>query len=81
MSGNVIEEMKEIGDTFKKRRKEMNLSLKEVENGTSIRTSYLQAIEEGEIGKLISPVYAQGFFRQYAAFSGRDRESLIREHP
>lgn len=81
MSANAIEEMKEIGDSFKKRRKEMNLSLKEVENGTSIRTVYLEAIEDGEVGKLISPVYAQGFFKQYAAFLGVDGEAIIREHP
>lgn len=75
------QDMKSIGDLLKQRRKEMNLSLKEVENTTSIRMSYLQAIEEGEIGKLISPIYAQGFFKQYAAFLGLDGESIIREHP
>lgn len=73
--------MRDIGDTFKKRRKEMNLSLKEVENATSIRIACLQAIEEGELGKLISPVYAQGFVKQYAAFLGVDGEAIIREHP
>lgn len=81
MSSVVIEEMKEIGETFKKRRKEMNLSLKEVENATSIRISCLQAIEEGELGKLISPVYAQGFVKQYASFLGVDGDSIVREHP
>lgn len=81
MEGLALDEMREIGDTFKNRRKEMNLSLKEVENATSIRTAYLQAIEEGEVEKLISPVYAQGFLRQYAAFLGVDGESIIREHP
>lgn len=81
MNTLVVDEVKEIGDTFKKRRKELNLSLKEVENGTSIRMSYLQAIEEGEMNKLISPVYAQGFVKQYANFLGVDGESIIREHP
>ena len=59
----------------------MNVSLKEVENATSIRMSYLQAIEEGEVNKLISPVYAQGFLKQYALFLGIDSERIIREHP
>lgn len=75
------EEMKKIGEIFKQRRKEMSLSLKEAENATSIRMSYLQSIEEGEVNKLISPVYAQGFVRQYAAFLGVDGEKIIREHP
>ena len=75
------EECKEIGELFKQKRKEMNLSLKEAENATSIRMSYLQSIEEGEVNKLISPVYAQGFVKQYATFLGIDGENVIREHP
>lgn len=81
MSSIVVDEFREIGETFKKRRKELNLSLKEVENATSIRMSYLQAIEDGQMEKLISPVYAQGFLKQYANFLGVDGESIIREHP
>jgi cytoskeletal protein RodZ len=74
------QDFKELGDNFKARRKELNLSLKEAENATSIRTTYLQAIEDGEMNKLISPVYAQGFVRQYASFLGMDGERLIREN-
>jgi len=71
------EDVKAYGDLFKQRRKDMNLSLKEVENATSIRMSYLQAIED----KLISPIYAQGFVMQYAAFLGVDGEKIVRENP
>jgi cytoskeletal protein RodZ len=78
---NMNEDIKQIGDSFKQRRKELNLSLKEAENATSIRMSYLQAIEEGEVNKLISPVYARGFVKQYAAFLGVDGEQIIRDHP
>lgn len=74
------EGMKPVGEMFKQRRKEMNLSLKEVENATSIRIGYLQAIEEGEMHKLISPIYAQGFLKQYAAFLGVDGERIILEN-
>lgn len=72
-------ERKAFGEIFAKRRKEMNLSLKEVENATSIRLNYLQAIEEGHLGKLISPVHAQGFIKQYATFLGVDGERIIKE--
>lgn len=75
------EELKKVGALLKQRRKEMNISLKEAENATSIRMNYLQSIEEGDVSKLISPIYAQGFFRQYAIFLGIDGESIIREHP
>ncbi len=40
------EELKRVGDVFRQKRKQLNLSLKEVENSTSIRSSYLEAIEE-----------------------------------
>lgn len=70
-----------IGSTIRARRNELNLSIKEVENATSIRTAYLQAIEDGESHKLISPVYAQGFVKQYAIFLGLDGESLVRDNP
>ncbi|HEY4831108.1 MAG TPA: helix-turn-helix domain-containing protein, partial [Waddliaceae bacterium] len=73
--------LKKIGQALKQKRKERNLSLKEVENATSIRIGYLQSIEEGELNKLISPIYAQGFIRQYASFLGIDGEAIIRENP
>lgn len=75
------EDVKSLGETFKQRRKDMNLSLKEVENATSIRMSYLQAIEEGQMNKLISPIYARGFLTQYAAFLGVDGEKIVKENP
>lgn len=77
----IREELTQFGEIFKQRRKELNLSFKEIENATSIRMSYLQAIEEGELHKLNSPVYAQGFVRQYAAFLGIDGEKIVRENP
>jgi cytoskeletal protein RodZ len=73
--------IKDLGESLKQKRKERNLSLKEAENATSIRMNFLQAIEEGEVSKLISPVYAQGFIKQYSAFLGVDSEKFFRENP
>ncbi|HSX38639.1 MAG TPA: helix-turn-helix domain-containing protein [Chlamydiales bacterium] len=70
-----------LGGCFRTKREEMNLTLKEVENATSIRTSYLQAIEEGRVLQFLSPVYAQGFIRQYAQFLGFELEKLIADFP
>jgi cytoskeletal protein RodZ len=75
------EELKRVGIMLKTKRKELNLSLKEVENSTSIRTGYLEAIEEGKVHHFISGVYAVGFFKQYAAFLGLDPDKIIRENP
>ena len=77
----MTEELKHVGDIFKAKRKELNLSLKEVENTTSIRSSYLEAIEEGQISEYISGVYALGFIKQYAQFLGLDIDGMIRDNP
>ncbi len=75
------EEIKNVGDLLKLKRKEMNLSLKEIENATSIRSSYLEAIEEGRINEYISGVYAQGFIKQYISYLGLDIEKIAQEFP
>ncbi len=77
----MIEQKKQIGELFKSKRQEMNLSLKEVENATSIRMIYLKAIEEGNVDKLLSKVYILGFIRQYAAFLELDGEKIIKQNP
>ena len=75
------EELKRVGALLKAQRKERSLSLKEAENGTSIRSLYLEAIEEGSIDHHISAVYAVGFLKQYAQFLGLDVDHLMRENP
>ncbi|HSX26637.1 MAG TPA: helix-turn-helix domain-containing protein [Chlamydiales bacterium] len=75
------EGLKKLGEKFRVKREEMNLSLKEVENATSIRMLYLQAIEEGRVGHFLSTVYALGFIRQYANFLGFEQEKLMKEFP
>lgn len=75
------QDVKKLGELFKSKRKELNLSLKEVENATSIRTSHLESIEEGKDDQFLSPVYMLGFMRQYANFLGMDGEKLLEEHP
>lgn len=75
-----VRDMRSIGEMLRGKRKELNLSLKEVENATSIRMNYLEALEEGNVSKLISPIYAQGFFKQYASFLGLDGEQIVRDN-
>lgn len=77
----MAEELKRLGETLKSKRKELNLSLKEVENATSIRSSYLEAIEDGSITNLIAGIYVQGFLKQYASFLGMEVDQLVRENP
>jgi len=80
--GNLMsEDLKRVGLLFKQKREDLSMSLKEVENSTSIRCGYLDAIEEGTIHRFISGVYAFGFMRQYANFLGMNFESLVQENP
>lgn len=75
------EGLKKMGEKFRSKREEMSLTLKEIENATSIRMMYLQAIEDGRVDLFLSNVYALGFIRQYATFLGFENDRLIKEFP
>jgi cytoskeletal protein RodZ len=75
------EGLKKMGEKFRAKREELNLTLKEVENATSIRMVYLQAIEDGRVDHFLSNVYALGFIRQYGSFLGFENEKLAKEFP
>jgi cytoskeletal protein RodZ len=77
----MMDELKELGGLLKTKRAELKLSLKEIENSTSIRTGYLEAIEEGKIDQFVSGIYSQGFIKQYASFLGFDTDHLAKEYP
>jgi cytoskeletal protein RodZ len=81
MTISTKEEFLQLGEIFKRKRQEKNLTLKEVESAISIRIHHLVAIEEGNFGKLISPIYAQGFIKKYALFLELDSEGLLRQYP
>ena len=75
------EELKRVGAILRTKRAEKNLSLKEVENATSIRQSHLESIEEGTLSEQLSGIYSLGFTKQYATFLGLEVDQLTREYP
>lgn len=75
------QDLKKLGAHLKEKRKELNLSLKEIENATSIRVNHLESIEEGKSEEFLSPVYMLGFMRQYAGFLGMNGEELLQKYP
>jgi cytoskeletal protein RodZ len=77
----MTEESRRLGEMLKIKRHEKNLSLKEVENATSIRQSHLESIEEGTITDHLAGIYVQGFTKQYATFLGLELDELIRSNP
>ncbi len=68
-----------VGDTLRRARESQNLTIKDIEKGTSIRSLYIDAIEKGEYGTLPGMVYAKGFVRNYANFLKLDADTLARQ--
>ncbi|MFZ4773282.1 MAG: helix-turn-helix domain-containing protein [Chlamydiia bacterium] len=75
------EELIKLGRLLKAMREEKRLSIKEVESSTSIRSSYLEALEEGKEEVGLSDVYHFGFMRQYASFLDMDMIDLEKKYP
>lgn len=65
-----------IGRILEQKRKEMGLSLDEVEQATKIRKRYLTGLEREDYAMLPDAVYARGFLKTYANYLGLDGEAL-----
>jgi len=77
----MTEELRRVGEMLRQKRQERGLSLKEVENATSVRQPFLVAIEDGSITENLAAIYAQGFLKQYATFLGFEIDRLAKDHP
>lgn len=67
----------EIGQQLRQRRQLLGLSLEDVERHTRLRRFYLNALEEGFLERLPSPVQGRGMLHNYATFLGIDPEPLL----
>ncbi|MEG0037417.1 MAG: helix-turn-helix domain-containing protein [Victivallaceae bacterium] len=70
-----------FGSEFRRLREEKNYSWQDIELATSLRLHHIRAIEDGNIGELISPVYARGFIKNYADFLGLNVEEMLHRYP
>ncbi|MBR6711578.1 MAG: helix-turn-helix domain-containing protein [Selenomonadaceae bacterium] len=68
-----------VGYTLRQERERQNLKIEDIEQGTSIRASYIEAIENGEYDKLPGAVYTKGFIKNYAKFLGMDSDAAAKE--
>jgi cytoskeletal protein RodZ len=66
-----------VGEILRAEREKKGISVKDVETATSIRSLYLQAIEEGNYKILPGEVYLKGFIRNYANFLGLDGQEMV----
>jgi cytoskeletal protein RodZ len=67
----------EIGQTLRRQREVLGLSLEDVERHTHLRQHYLQALENGDLSGLPSPVQGRGMLNNYAIFLGMNPEALL----
>lgn len=69
--------MQTVGELLRTARESKGLTIKDVENGTSIRSLYLSAIEEGNYSTVPGEVYLKGFIRNYANFLGLNGQEMV----
>ena len=68
-----------LGNTLREERERQKLSVEDIEQGTSIRALYIEAIENGEYDKLPGEVYTRGFIKNYAKFLGLDGDEFSKK--
>jgi cytoskeletal protein RodZ len=69
-----------IGDKLRQAREAKKLSIKDAEQGTSIRALYIDAIEKGDYKALPGEAYLKGFIKSYANFLGFDGHEAVEEY-
>ena len=68
-----------VGDILRKERERQRMTIPEIEEGTSIRASYIEAIESGEYDKMPGRVYAKGFIKNYANFLNLNGDEIVKQ--
>ncbi|MCR5558892.1 MAG: DUF4115 domain-containing protein [Schwartzia sp.] len=68
-----------VGSTLRSAREKRGLTIKDIENETSIRSAYTDALEKGNYEALPSEVYVKGFIRNYAEFLNLNADNLVQE--
>jgi cytoskeletal protein RodZ len=66
-----------VGESLRKRREILGISLEEIERHTHVKIHYLQAFEEGDFDSIPSMVQGSGMLKNYATFIGLDPEPLL----
>lgn len=67
----------QIGEELRRQRETVSLTLDDVERFTKVRKHYLQALEDGRIDDLPSPVQGRGMLSNYASFLNLDTDALL----
>ena len=68
-----------LGEVLRTERERRHLTIHDIEENTSIRSLYIEAIENGDYDKLPGDVYTKGFIKNYANFLNLNGEELIKQ--
>jgi len=71
-----LEQNARLGDVLRETRESLGYSLDQAAETTRIRRSYLEALENEDLGVLPAPTFARGILRSYAQFLGLDPVAL-----
>lgn len=66
-----------LGELLQRRREELELTIKQAEKATKIRSQYLENIEAGAYDKLPDDIYTHGYVKNYADFLGFETTPLL----
>jgi len=69
--------MQTVGELLRGEREKKGLSIKEIENAISIRSFYINAIEEGNYNLVPGEVYLKGFIRNYSNYLGLNGQEIV----
>lgn len=69
--------MKTVGQLFRIKREEKNLSVEDVEKTTKIRKKFIESIEKGDYDKLPPSAFTRGFIKNYSEFLGLDNNEVL----
>lgn len=67
----------QLGENLRQQREMLGFSREEIERNTRIRQHYLEAIEDGRMDDLPSPVQGRGMLQNYTDFLGMDEEQVL----
>lgn len=69
--------MRTVGEILLEKRKQLGLSLEEVEKETKIRKKYLEAIEKNNFSQIVESTTVKGFIRNYSQVLGLSPENVL----
>lgn len=72
-----VNDMNSVGSILRAARIKKGMSLLEIEKATSIRCSYLDALEQDEYDKLPEEVFIKGMIRNYGNYLGLNGPELV----